>query len=113
MWIEDGYVLTHGTCGIDDNSIDLYFEKGMGAAIGRWSYYLINKVVPIANYTPFIGDFITLLLLMLAAAAWCILLRMLIARELPMWAYIVFAVVFLSFICRTDWDGCIYFPRCP
>ena len=33
-----GYVLTHGTCGIDDISIDLYFEKGIGVAIGRWPY---------------------------------------------------------------------------
>ena len=42
-----GYVLFHGTCGIDDVSIDLYFKVGIGVAIGRWPYYLINKIIPI------------------------------------------------------------------
>lgn len=92
-----GYVLTHGTCGIDDISIDLYFEYGIGVAIGRWPYYLINKIIPIAEYTPFIGDFITVLLFMVSAIAACVLLRMLIKEEVPVWAYLVFSVFFLNY----------------
>lgn len=93
-----GYQLLHGTCGIDDISIGLYFEKGLGVAIGRWPFYLINKVIPIAGeYHPFIGDFITVLLLMVSAVVWCALLRMVIKRELPILCYIVFSVIFLDY----------------
>ena len=92
-----GYVLTHGTCGIDDISIDLYFENGIGVAIGRWPYYLINKIIPIAEYTPFIGDFITVLLYMISAITACVLLRMLVKEEAPVWAYLIFSVIFLNY----------------
>lgn len=97
-----GYVLTHGTCGIDDISIDLYFENGIGVAIGRWPYYLINKVIPIAKYTPFIGDFITVILLMVSAVMWCVLIRMLLRREVVIWAYVVFSVFFLDYSLNAD-----------
>lgn len=97
-----GYVLTHGTCGIDDISIDLYFEKGIGVAIGRWPYYLINKVIPIAKYTPFIGDFVTVILLMLSAIGWCVLLRILVGEKINIWAYIVFAAWFLIYSMNAD-----------
>lgn len=97
-----GYVLTHGTCGIDDISIDLYFEKGIGVAIGRWPYYLVNKVISVAEYTPFLGDFLTVLLLMAAVVMWCVLLRMLVGEEHPVWAYIVFCVMFLDYSMNAD-----------
>lgn len=92
-----GYVLTHGTCGADDISIDIYFENGVGVAIGRWPYYLVNKVIPIAKYTPFWGDFVTVLVLMFAAIMWCVLLRLLIRKEVPIWSYIIFSLFFLDY----------------
>lgn len=97
-----GYVLTHGTCGIDDISIDLYFEFGIGVAIGRWPYYLINKIIPIAEYTPFIGDFITVLLLMFSAVTLCVLFRMLSREDVSIWAYVVFSVFFLDYSMNAD-----------
>lgn len=96
------YVLTHGTCGIDDISIDLYFENGIGVAIGRWPYYLINKIIPLAEYTPFIGDFITVLLLMVSAVAACILLRVLVGEGVPVWPYIIFSAMFLDYSMNAD-----------
>ena len=59
-----GYQLGHGTCGIDDVAIDMYFEDGLGVAIGRWPFFYLNKVLPIAKYQPFIMDFLAILLLM-------------------------------------------------
>lgn len=97
-----GYLWMHGTCGIDDVSIDLYFEKGIGVAIGRWPYYLINKIIPIAEYTPFIGDFITVAVMLIAAIVWCILLRMLITQSVSIWAYIVFVFVFMDYSMNAD-----------
>ena len=92
-----GYQLFHGTCGIDDISIDLYFEKGLGVAIGRWPYYLLNKCIPLAEYTPFLWDFITVLLLMLSAVTWCVLIRMIMRKELPIVCYIVFSAMFIDY----------------
>ena len=97
-----GYVLTHGTNGIDDISIDLYFEKGIGVAIGRWPYYLVNKIIPIAEYVPFWGDFITILLLLISAVAWCVLLRMLVQKDVSIWAYIIFAIWFMDYSMNAD-----------
>lgn len=90
-----GYALLHGTCGIDDISIDLYFESGIGVAIGRWPYYLINKIIPIAKYTPFLGDAVTVLLLMASAVAGCVWLRMLTQKEMHISTYIGFSAFFL------------------
>jgi hypothetical protein len=92
-----GYVFTHGTCGIDDVAISVYFNSGLGVAIGRWPFYVINKVIPVVPYKPFIMDFVTVLLLMLAAMLWSGILRMAVGKEYPIWTYIVFSVVFLDY----------------
>ena len=97
-----GYVLTHGTCGIDDISIDLYFDVGIGVAIGRWPYYLINKIIPIAQYTPFIGDFMTVILLMISAVVWCALMRTIVGEKISIWCYIVFAFLFMNYSMNAD-----------
>ena len=97
-----GYQLTHGTCGIDDISIELYFEKGLGVAIGRWPFYLINKVINVAEYQPFWGDFITVLLLMLSAILWCALFRVVLKQEIPIACYIVFSVMFMDYSLITE-----------
>jgi len=97
-----GYVLFHGTCGIDDISIDLYFKVGIGVAIGRWPYYLINKIIPIAQYTPFWADFVTVLLLMLAVIVWCALARMIIGDKVSVWCYIIFAFMFMNYSMNAD-----------
>lgn len=92
-----GYVLTHGTCGIDDVAISVYFETGLGVAIGRWPFYVINKIIPVVPYKPFIMDFLTLLLLMVAAILWSGIFRMVADKEYPIWTYIIFSVVFLDY----------------
>lgn len=97
-----GYLLTHGTCGIDDISIDLYFEKGMGVAIGRWPYYLVNKIIPIAKYTPFYGDLVTILVLVLSATLWCALLQIIFGDELHILCYCIYSSLFLLYPMNAD-----------
>lgn len=92
-----GYQLGHGTCGIDDVAIDMYFEDGLGVVIGRWPFFYINKVVPIAEYTPFFTDFLAVLLLMLGAVLWCAVIREVVKEELPVFCYIVFSSMFLVY----------------
>ena len=92
-----GYQLGHGTCGIDDVAIDMYFKDGLGVAIGRWPFFYINKVIPIAEYQPFIFDFIAVLLLMLGAVLWSAVIREIMKEELPIFCYIVFSAMFLLY----------------
>lgn len=92
-----GYVFTHGTCGIDDVAISVYFKSGLGVAIGRWPFYLINKIIPVVPYKAFIMDFVTVLLLMIATILWSGILRMVADKEYPIWTYIAFSVLFLDY----------------
>jgi len=92
-----GYQLGHGTCGIDDVAIDMYFEDGLGVAIGRWPFFYINKVIPVAEYTPFVMDFVAVIFLMLGAILWCAVIREIVKEELPILCYIVFSAMFLLY----------------
>ena len=46
-----GYEITHSSLGIDDVCIGLYFDDGLGVSIGRWSFYVINKLFHAVSYT--------------------------------------------------------------
>lgn len=92
-----GYEIFHGTCGIDDLAMDTYFEKGLGVVTGRWPFYLINKVVPIEPYKPVVMDLLTVLLLMMAAILWCVIIRSVLNKEVPIIAYVIFSAIFLDY----------------
>ena len=92
-----GYQLTHGTCGIDDIAIDMYFEDGLGVAIGRWPFFYVNKLINVAEYQPFLMDFAAVLLLMLAAVLWSALIRSIVKIELPIMCYAVFSTMFMVY----------------
>ena len=92
-----GYEITHTTMGIDDVCIEAYFEDGLGVAIGRWPFFLLNKIFHVTEYTPFLLDFIAVLLLMLAAILWSALIRNVLKKELPTLCYIVFSAMFMDY----------------
>ncbi len=92
-----GYELGHSTLGVDDACIELYFGESLGLAIGRWPFYLINRVFQVAEYTPVYLDLLAVLFLMAAAILWCGLIRYIVKKELPMTAYVVFAAMFLDY----------------
>lgn len=92
-----GYELTHGTLGVDDAAIEVYFGQGLGLAIGRWPFYVLNKVIRIAEYAPWLSDFLAVLILMFAAILWCSLFRYIIKKELPIGCYIVFGMMFMDY----------------
>ncbi len=69
-----GFVITHGTVGIDDTPYAYYFEEGLAAIVGRWVLFLLNKVVHVAEFAPFLTDLAAVLLLMAAVTVWSMLL---------------------------------------
>lgn len=92
-----GYEITHTSMGIDDVCIEIYFEDGLGVAIGRWPLYLINKVFHVTAFEPFIMEFIMVIFMMIAAVLWCAVIREIIPKELPIVCYIAFATMFIDY----------------
>lgn len=96
-----GYMVTHSTVGIDDTPYDYYFEEGLAAIVGRWFMFLLNKVVHVADFAPFLTDFAGVLILMAAVTVWAVLFKSVFedggqADRMPWYGYLFFAAIFLS-----------------
>lgn len=91
-----GFMVTHSTVGIDDTPYEYYFEEGLAVIVGRWVLFLLNKVVHISDFAPFLTDFAGVLLLMAAVTVWAVLFRRIFENSVPWYGYLFFAAVFLS-----------------
>lgn len=92
-----GYEITHSSLGVDDVCIGLYFDDGLGVAIGRWPFYVINKLFHVTEFQPFILEFAAVLILMSAAVIWSSLLRYIIGEKLPIACYAIFSAMFMDY----------------
>ena len=63
-----GYEITHSSLGIDDVCIGLYFDDGLGVSIGRWPFYVINKLFHVTGFEPFIMEFAAVMHLITACS---------------------------------------------
>lgn len=91
-----GFMVTHSTVGIDDTPYDYYFEEGLVAIVGRWVMFLLNKVVHVADYAPFLTDFVGVLILMVAVTVWAVLFKSVWKDSVADYGYLFFAAIFLS-----------------
>lgn len=91
-----GYKVTNVTIGIDDTPSLYYFEEGLIAIVGRWVLFLLNKVITLAEFVPFVTDFAAVLLLIAAAIVWTALFYSVFGEKLPMTGYAFFAAIFIS-----------------
>ena len=91
-----GYKVTNVTIGIDDTPSLYYFEEGLIAIVGRWVLFLLNKVIFLAEFVPFVTDFIAVCLLVLAAIVWTVLFYSVLGEKIPVVGYAFFAVIFVS-----------------
>lgn len=93
-----GFVITHYAIGIDDTAISLYFDEGLAPYVGRWTLYIINKVIPLTEMSPFFMELISMIIMLFSATTWCILLKKICngCVELPIWMYAIFAGIFIS-----------------
>lgn len=91
-----GFMVTHYTVGIDDTPYAYYFEEGLAAIVGRWVLFLLNKLVNIADFAPFVTDFAAVLLLMAAVTVWCALFYAVLGDTVPKIGYAMSACLFLS-----------------
>lgn len=116
-----GFMVTHSTVGIDDTPYEYYFEEGLAVIVGRWVLFLLNRVVHISDFAPFLTDFAGVLILMAAVTVWAALFRRIFEESVrgagargkgfsetasqgdgrskapvPWYGYLFFAAVFLS-----------------
>lgn len=91
-----GYKVTNVTIGIDDTPSLYYFEEGLIAIVGRWVLFLLNKVIFLAEFVPFVTDFIAVGLLVLAAIVWTVLFYSVLGEKIPVVEYAFFAAIFVS-----------------
>lgn len=91
-----GFLITHATVGIDDTPYAYYFEEGLAAIVGRWVMFLLNKVVQIADFAPFLTDLAGVVLMAAAAMVWCVLLKRIFGSRVPGFGYLLFGCLFLS-----------------
>lgn len=91
-----GYKVTNVTIGIDDTPSLYYFEEGLIAIVGRWVLFLLNKVITLAEFVPFVTDFAAVILLIAAAIVWTALFYSVFGEKIPVTGYAFFAAVFVS-----------------
>ena len=91
-----GYKVTNVTIGIDDTPSLYYFQEGLIAIVGRWVLFLLNKVISLAEFVPFVTDFAAVLLLIAAAIVWSALFYSVFGEKIPAMGYAHFAAVFVS-----------------
>ena len=91
-----GYKVINVTIGIDDTPSLYYFQEGLIAIVGRWVLFLLNKVISLAEFVPFVTDFAAVLLLIAAAIVWSALFYSVFGEKIPVMGYAHFAAVFVS-----------------
>jgi len=91
-----GFAISQPMIGVDDSAIGRYFKEGLGPIMGRFGFFLLHKICPVAEYTPFIADFIGILFLILGATLWCIVLGKIIGKRLSVLSASVFSCVMIS-----------------
>ena len=91
-----GYKVTNTAIGIDDTPSLYYFEEGLIAIVGRWVLFLLNKVITLAEFVPFVTDFAAVILLIAAAIVWSALFYSVFGEKIPVTGYAFFAAVFVS-----------------
>lgn len=91
-----GFKIAHPAMGIDDTPYAYYFEEGLAAVVGRWVLFVLNKVVHLADFAPFLTDFAAVLLLMLAVTVWGLLFYSILGDRIPRYGYWLFSCVFLT-----------------
>lgn len=91
-----GYEIVTPMIGIDDTAVKLYIGDGLEVVMGRWTVYLLNKVFFMAEYAPFMMEFVGVLLLCMGATLFVVLLRRILGERVGVVAATIFACVYVS-----------------
>lgn len=93
-----GFAMMHPAIGMDDTAIYLYFEEGMAPYVGRWTLYMLNKVLPLDYFAPWMMELVSVLIFCISVTLWCVLFWRICKDfvDIPKWCYGIAAAIFLS-----------------
>lgn len=92
-----GYLWMHPAINVDDTSMVRYFYDGLAPQVGRWTLFLINKIFKIAQFNPFITDFLGVVCMAAGATVFCILVKKLAGDKLHPASYPLFTCLMISY----------------
>ena len=93
-----GYAITHYAIGMDDTAVALYYDEGLAPYVGRWSLFVLNKIISIADFVPWFVELASVVVLMISVTLWCALWKQICEPkvQLPVWSYVFPAAIFIS-----------------
>lgn len=92
-----GYLWMHPAINVDDTAMTRYFYDGLAPRVGRWSLFLINKIFKIAQFNPFITDFLGVVFMVLGGTVFCILIHKTAKEKIHLWVYPLFTCLMISY----------------
>jgi len=92
-----GFYITHYFIGVDDTSLARYYIDGYALSVGRYTIFLLGKIIELTSFAPFILEFINVILLIFAALIWVTLIKRIVGDKIPIILYTLFACLFISF----------------
>ena len=106
-----GFTITHYAIGKDDTAVSLYFNEGVAPLSGRWSLFVINKVlhIHISDFAPWTIELISICIFIVSVTLWCVLWKRVCEPRivLPLWNYLFVAGIFIS--CPLIYEVFIYY----
>lgn len=97
MFLSYLYLWTHPSMGVDDTAMPRYLVEGFLPHLGRSTMFLLEKIVHIADFTPVVIDVTGVVLMALAAAIFCAVLRRSTEYKIGTGACAVFVCFFISY----------------
>jgi len=93
-----GFAITHHSVGMDDTAVFMYFEEGLAPYVGRWTLYVLNQIVDISSFLPWIVEFVSVVILFFSVTLWCVLWQRAVGKEdaMPRWSYAFVGGIFIS-----------------
>jgi hypothetical protein len=92
-----GFYVTNYSIGVDDTALARYYVDGYAPAVGRYTLYLLNFVLKMSEFSPFILEFVNVVVLVLAAIVWMVLIKKIAREQIHIALYSVFGCLFISF----------------
>ena len=90
-----GFAITHHSIGMDDTAVAMYFEDGLAPYVGRWTLYVLNQIVDISSFLPWIVEFVSVIILIFSVTLWCVLWQR-VVDTMPLWSYALVGGIFMS-----------------
>ena len=92
-----GYLLSHSTINVDNLSADRYFQGTQLLAQKRLVAPILDKILGVMNYYPFLVDFLAVVCFIFVATMFCSLFDVISKNKIKTISYTIFSCFFISY----------------